>query len=153
LHRLEWTESGDSPNIPADFAVYDEAGAFVADLEIAELTDVWEWWRPGTSIYEVDDPWSHISGLLRQKGQKAERYRTPTWLIVYDNASSGIFMELKGLKFGASLAARQAASKWAPPSSVTEMWVLSSDGRVAACVWRRWSNGDVTAAPDSSRAE
>lgn len=106
LQRLEFAEPGDSARIQADFAIYDAAGALVADAEIAELTDAWEWWQPGTVIPEVDDPWGHISRLLRQKRQKAERYRTPTWLIVYDNASSGIFAELNGLSFGASDAAR-----------------------------------------------
>lgn len=136
-------EPGDSASIPADFAIYDAAGALVADAEIAELTDVWEWWQPGTTIPEVDHPWGHVSRLLRKKGQKAERYRTPTWLVIYDNASSGIFAELNGLSFGASDAAKQAATKWQSRASVTQIWVLSSDGRTASCVWRRRLDDDV----------
>jgi hypothetical protein len=125
--RLAFAEPGDSPGIPADFATYDSAGNHVADIEIVELTDTWEWWRPGVTIRDVKDPWAHLPGLLRQKYQKAVRYRFPTWLIVYDNASSGIFAELSGVKFGAADTARRETTDASPPSNVTAIWVLSSD--------------------------
>lgn len=137
LRRLEFAEAGDSTSIPADFAVYDAQGMLVTDAEIAELTDVWDWWNPGTEIPAVENPWHHISRLLRQKGRKAKRYRSPTWLIVYDNVSSGIFLELDGISFGASIAAVEAALAWPSFSSVFEIWVVSSDGRTASRVWRQ----------------
>jgi hypothetical protein len=141
-HLLESAEAGDSADIPADFAIYDAAAALVADAEIAELTDVWEWWQPGTTIPEVDDPWGNLSRLLRQKGQKAKRYRTPTWLIIYDNVSSGIFGELNGRSFGAADVARlTVTTEWLAPSTVTEIWMLSSDGTRATLLWRRPDRG------------
>jgi hypothetical protein len=58
LRRLEFAEAGDSASIPADFAVYDAQGALVTDAEIAELTDVWDWWNPRTCPHETGPVWT-----------------------------------------------------------------------------------------------
>jgi hypothetical protein len=127
--QLSSAEAGDSICVPADFAVFDATGAYVADLEITELTDVWEWYRDGTEIPEVANAWACLPGLLRKKLQKSSKYRKPTWLIVYDNASSGILAELKGVSFGAADAGRSLAGRWPWQLNITAIWILSSDGR------------------------
>lgn len=133
--QLSLAEPGDSISIPADFAVFDATGAYVADLEITELTDMWEWYRDGTDIPEIANPWACLPGLLRKKFKKSSRYRNPTWLIVYDNAISGIFTELNGVSFGAADVGRSLAGRWPSQLNITAIWILSSDGRQAERVY------------------
>lgn len=126
---LAFAELGDSEEIQADFGVYDAGGKHVADIEVTELTDIWDWWSPGVHVPEVPNPWANLAGLLQKKHGKAATYRAPTWLLIYDNAISGIYRELEGVKFGASEAGRVHTSDFDfMQSSVTAVWILSSDG-------------------------
>ena len=132
---LIFAEPGDSMQIPADFAVYGRDAEYISDVEVTELPDDWDWWRPGVAIPEVKDPWAPLPDLLQKKHGKAARYRHPTWLLVYDNASSGVYQELNGVMFGASDAARLHANNInLVNSSIVAIWLLSSDGRRAEMV-------------------
>lgn len=130
--QLSFAEPGDSAGVPADFAIYGPEGKRICDLEVTELTDVWDWWKPGVDILEVDDPWAKLPELLSKKYGKAANYRPPTWLLIYDNVSSAIYQIANGVTFGASEKARFHLSKIDfAQSSIAAVWILSSDGRHA----------------------
>ena len=139
LCLLPFAEPGDSEAIPADFAVFSPDGAWVCDIEVTELTYVWDWWRETegwSEIPEVENPWARLPGLLRQKYAKAARYRDPTWLVVYDNECSDLYKMLEGVDFGAAEFGHSVirTMNFAAPS-IANVWILSSDGRAAARIF------------------
>lgn len=129
---LTFAQLGDTAEIPADFAIFAPSCEYVCDVEVAELTDVWDWWKPGIEIPEVDDPWGLLGKLLSKKLEKALHYRTPTWLLIYDNVMSAVFSVLNGVEFGAAEAGRILLSEMnVEESAINCVWVLSSDGHRA----------------------
>ncbi len=142
---LMLAEPGDSERIPADFAMYGTNEEYVVDIETTELTDAWDWWRPGTAIPLMEDPWKLLPELIQKKREKDVRYREPTWLLIYDNVSSGIYQLFENVGFGARSAARDylktGGISW---SNISGVWVLNSDGRRA---------GRITGQPVDLRVE
>jgi len=132
-------ELGDSEAIPADFAIFSADGAWVCDIEVTELTDVWDWWREAegwSEIPEVENPWARLPRLLQQKYAKAARYRDPTWLVVYDNECSDLYKMLEGVNFGAAEFGHSVIRRMGfGVSSIGNVWILSSDGRAAARIF------------------
>ncbi len=132
-------EPGDSEGIPGDFAVYSVDGAWICDIEVTELTDVWDWWRETEGwleIPKVENPWARLPGLLSQKYAKAARYRDPTWLVVYDNQCSDLYKMFEGASFGAAEFGHTVIRTMDfGGSSIGNVWILSSDGRAAARIF------------------
>lgn len=130
-------QGGDSPAIPADFAIFDPAGRAIAHVEVTVALDPGR--RPGAerlgSHLVPDpqisgiDPWGHLAEVLAKKVAKgAARYASPTWLVVYVNVFAGMY----GDRFDPLVVAeRTLAGLDLGATGLTEVWLLESNAQSA----------------------